>query len=295
MGNIFAITTTIEDIKADAAGKASAIFTVTNTTNKPLRGIAQAKALGNTHQEWLNVEGEIERDFGPAGTQQFTVDFKSTGAETGKFPFRLDVASAANPDEEFTEGPTVTVETAAPAPVVKKGLPWWIFAIIGGLLLIILLVVVYLLMRGGKAEPQPGTPTPVAATPTPTPTPRPATPTPRPATPTPTVSTAKGIGTDWQVIDGGLKQISVGGASHIWGVNSGDAIFRWNGSGWQGIDGRLKNVSVGADGTVWGVNAGDAIFRWNGSGWQRIDGGLKQISVGSANSVWGVNAGDADL
>src|ERR1044072_331644 len=158
MENIFVITTTTENIKADAAGKASVIFTVTNTSNKPQRGIAKAKALGSTQQGWLKIEGEIEKDFGAGGTQQFTVNFKSTGTETGKFPFRLDVASESNPDEEFTEGPPVNVETAAPPPVVKKGFPWWILAVIGGLLLIIIIVVVFLLLRDGKEEQQPGPP-----------------------------------------------------------------------------------------------------------------------------------------
>ncbi len=76
MANIFAITTSAVDIKADAEGKASAVFTVTNTTGKPIRGIVKARAMGNTQQEWLDTEGELERDFGANGTQQFTVNFR---------------------------------------------------------------------------------------------------------------------------------------------------------------------------------------------------------------------------
>ncbi|HEV7643461.1 MAG TPA: tectonin domain-containing protein [Pyrinomonadaceae bacterium] len=154
MGNIFTITTATTDIKADAAGKASAIFTVTNTSNKPIRGIARARSMGSTQQGWLEVEGETEKDFGAGGIQQFTVNFKSTGPEAGKFPFRLDVASANNPDEEFTEGPPINVETAAPAAPVKKGFPLWLIIVIAAAaLLIVGLILLFVLRGGGEGNP----------------------------------------------------------------------------------------------------------------------------------------------
>ena len=97
----------------------------------------------------------------------------------------------------------------------------------------------------------------------------------------------------FQKIDGNLKQISAGSASHIWGVNANDEIFQRVNNVWQKISGALKHVSVGADGTVWGVNANNDIFRYLGNNqWQQIDGSLKQISVGSASYIWGVNAND---
>ncbi len=157
MANIFVITTAEEDLKADAAGKASAIFTVTNNSNKPVRAIARAKALENARQEWLDIEGETERDFSARGTQQFTVSFSkpATPAAPGaaaqppeKFPFRLDVASSTNPDEEFAEGPVVRVEVATATEPVKKAFPWWIIAVIAGVLLIGGLVLFLVMQRG---------------------------------------------------------------------------------------------------------------------------------------------------
>ena len=154
MGNIFAITTPAETIKADAGGKASAIFTVTNTSNKPIRGIALAKAIGATQQGWLDVEGETEKDFGAGGTQQFTLNFTASGGEVGKFPFRLDVASATNPDEDFTEGPIVNVQTAAPPPqAVKSGFPLWIILVIGVLVLLIVGLILFIVLRTGSSNP----------------------------------------------------------------------------------------------------------------------------------------------
>jgi hypothetical protein len=175
MANIFAITTLTEEIKADNSGKASAVFTVTNTSNKPVRGVAKAKALGNTQQDWIDLEGEMERDFSASGTQQFTINFHKPAAPADpgapapppeKFPFRLDVALAANTDEQFTEGPAVKVEVTSAPVEKKKPFPWWILAIIGAVLLIIIIVVVIFMMRGGKTNPPP----PPTPTPTVTPT-----------------------------------------------------------------------------------------------------------------------------
>jgi hypothetical protein len=167
MASIFAITTAAEDIKAGADGKATVIFTVTNNTNKPVRGIAQAKAMGNTQQEWLDIDGETERDFSARGTQQFTVNFGKSAAPasatTGapaqpleKFPFRLDIASALNPDEEFAEGPTVRVEASAPAAPVKKSkfLLWIILAIVAVVILGGGVVAILVISNSGDGAPK---------------------------------------------------------------------------------------------------------------------------------------------
>lgn len=190
MAKSFAITTTAtETLRADAKGHAEAGFTVTNTTSRPIRGLAKARPLGDTKREWLSVQGEVERDFAAGATQQFTVSFDgpatepatatSTGtpaAATGtapapaarKYPFRLDVATALNPDEDFTEGPTVTVEIAATPVTPKNGkFPLWIiFVILGVLLLVGIIVLVVVLTRdkpkNNNQEPE-ETPSPVVS------------------------------------------------------------------------------------------------------------------------------------
>jgi hypothetical protein len=160
MANLFAITTLTEDIKADANGKGVAVFTVTNTSGKPVRGIARARALGNTQEGWLEIDGETERDFSANGTQQFTVKFTrpapspsaSPAAAVEKFPFRLDVASAANPDEVFTEGPQVNIEVITRAPVVKKPFPWWILIVVGAVLLLAVVVILTVVLTRGPRD-----------------------------------------------------------------------------------------------------------------------------------------------
>jgi hypothetical protein len=94
-------------------------------------------------------------------------------------------------------------------------------------------------------------------------------------------------GGGWDLIPGGLRQISVGSASHVWGVNSSDMIYRWNGTSWHQIPGLLRHVSVAADGTTWGVNSALNIFRYRPSGgWDQMPGGASQVAVGTASHVW---------
>jgi len=159
MANIFAITTATEETAADAGGKAVVTFTVTNTLEKPVRGTARARALENTQQGWLEVEGEMERDFSAKGTQVYAVNFRKPATAAGepppppeKFPFRLDVFSSANPDEEFTEGPAVRVEVSKTAVYTKKAFPWWIIILVAGLLLVIVLLLFLVLRRDGGGE-----------------------------------------------------------------------------------------------------------------------------------------------
>ncbi|HSK73089.1 MAG TPA: PAN domain-containing protein [Pyrinomonadaceae bacterium] len=182
---MFKIETANDKLKAEK-GNATTVFTVTNTTLRPLRGIARIKPLGSTESAWLKIEGETERDFPPGEKHEFKVNFSKPQPPepqpAGSFQFRFDVVSAANPDEDFTEGPIVTVEVAASG--AAKKFPWWILIVVG-ILLVVGAVAAILVFRNGGDEPLPSTPTPTA-TPTPTPTPSP-TPTVTPtATPTPT-------------------------------------------------------------------------------------------------------------
>jgi hypothetical protein len=173
----FAITTPVTDtLRPDAKGHVEVVFTVTNTTPRPIRGMAKVKPLGDTKREWLGIEGETERDFAAAATHQFTVTFDapptpkadagsaagtSASAAAKKYPFRLDVSSALEPEEDFTEGPTVTAEVAAPAAAVPgKKFPLWIIFVILGVLLLVGGLILYLVLRNGGEPKKNGEPTP---------------------------------------------------------------------------------------------------------------------------------------
>ena len=61
-----------------------------------------------------------------------------------------------------------------------------------------------------------------------------------------------------------LTKVSVSDNDHVWGVNSGDNIYRRTGNTWERVSGGLKVVSVGQSG-VWGVNTNDDIFYRTGT------------------------------
>jgi beta-lactam-binding protein with PASTA domain len=175
----FTITTTAPDtVPTDAKGHAEAAYTVTNTSSRPVRGMASAAALDSTKQEWLEITGETDRDFAAGSTQQFVVKFQapvaavaSGGSKPGaakpaggaaaapaadatadKHGFRLVVANATNPDEDFTEGQIIRVELPKPPPPKPNGKPFpkWIFIPIAVVLLLVVGVVLFLVIPGKK-------------------------------------------------------------------------------------------------------------------------------------------------
>jgi PASTA domain-containing protein len=151
MNRIFAITAASDYVLTGGDGRGEITFTVTNSSARNLRGQLRVRPLGSTKGEWLNIAGENERAFTPYATQQVVVKVATPpGAPAGKYQFRLDALSTANPDDDFTEGPTVALEVkATEAP--KKAFPWWIVAAgAGGLILIVTLT--WLLWPSGGVE-----------------------------------------------------------------------------------------------------------------------------------------------
>jgi len=128
MNRIFAITTASERVSVGGDGRGEITFTVTNSSKRPLRGQLRVRPLGSTKSEWLNIAGETERSFSPNATQQVVVNVNAPpGAPAGKYQFRLDAISVINPDDDFTEGPTIDLEVkATEAP--KKAFPWRLVA-----------------------------------------------------------------------------------------------------------------------------------------------------------------------
>ena len=137
MNRIFAITAASERVSIGGDGSGEITFTVTNSSARPLRGQLRLRPLGPTKGEWLSIAGETERAFSPNATQQVVVKVATPpGVPAGKYQFRLDAISVINPDDDFTEGPTVDLEVkATEAP--KKAFPWWIVAAAGGAVILI--------------------------------------------------------------------------------------------------------------------------------------------------------------
>jgi hypothetical protein len=94
-------------------------------------------------------------------------------------------------------------------------------------------------------------------------------------------------GTAWTQIPGDLVSIAVNG-DQVWGINRSQQIYKWNGTGWTQVQGDLVSIAVGSDGQVWGLNSSQEIYQWNGSGWTQIPGDLMRIAV-NGGQVWGIN------
>jgi hypothetical protein len=144
----FTVTSAGQRVSLDANGGAQASFTVTNTSTQTLRGRLLARPGDTAKPEWFSVVGETVRQFGPNAAEQVVVQLNvPRAAPPGTYSFRLDAVSEADPDEDFTEGPSVAFEVAAAPPPPKRKIPWWIFAIAGGVLLLIIIIVVILIAR----------------------------------------------------------------------------------------------------------------------------------------------------
>jgi PASTA domain len=153
MNRIFAITAASERVTVGGDGRGEITFTVTNSSARPLRGQLRVRPLGSTKGEWMSVVGETERVFSPNATQQVVVKVATPpGTPAGKYQFRLDAVSVINPDDDFTEGPTVDLEVkATEAP--KKAFPWWIVAAAAGAVILIVTLTWVLWPSGGVEAP----------------------------------------------------------------------------------------------------------------------------------------------
>src|SRR5215510_7212854 len=145
MSRIFAITAASDRVPIGGDGRGEITFTVTNSSARPLRGQLRVRPLGSTKGEWLSVAGEAERVFSPNATQQVVVKVATPpGAPAGKYQFRLDAVSAINPDNDFTEGPTIDLEVkATEAP--NEAFPWWIVVVAAAGAVILIAATIWLL------------------------------------------------------------------------------------------------------------------------------------------------------
>src|SRR5262245_3524316 len=147
----FTVTAAGQRVNLGISGAAQASFTVTNTSTQTLKGRMMTRPADSASPDWFSVVGESVRDFGPNAAEQVVVQLSvPPTAQPGAYSFRLDAVSAVDPDEDFTEGPSVAFDVEGAPPPKKKfpWVPWWIIAVAGGvLLLIIIAVVVVLLVR----------------------------------------------------------------------------------------------------------------------------------------------------
>lgn len=136
MASLFTITAPTNTILLQPGRQGEASFTVTNVSGRPVRGRALFVPENPASAPWLQVSGAIERDFPIAGTEQYAVRIAAPqGAPAGSYVFRLDMVGVENPDELYSQGPSVTFQVPEVGPV-RKPFPWWIIAIAAGVIVL---------------------------------------------------------------------------------------------------------------------------------------------------------------
>src|SRR5262249_52427971 len=128
---------------------ATTTFTVTNKTAQALSGRFKITPQGDAKADWLSLEGEKERPFGPSETQKINVNVSLPGdVPAGEYKFRLVVMNVNDPGNDFTESAVVTFSPPKATP--KPARPIWpyivaavvLLAIVGG-------VILWLVFSGG--------------------------------------------------------------------------------------------------------------------------------------------------
>jgi eukaryotic-like serine/threonine-protein kinase len=144
----FTVTAAGQKVSLDPTGAAQASFTVTNTSPQGVKGRLLTRPRDPAKPEWVSIVGESVRPFAPNAAEQVVVQLNvPPGSPPGSYSFRLDAVSEDDPDEDFTEGPSVAFEVAPPPQPQKKKFPWWILIVAAVVLLIVIGVVVWLLLR----------------------------------------------------------------------------------------------------------------------------------------------------
>ena len=138
---IFEVAAAASQIQLNADGKGEAVFTVTNRSSGSVRAQIKLRPLEETKSEWLSLAGQAEQDFGPGSLSQVIVRVNAHApAPAGKYEFRIDVIPIDNPDEDYSEGPVVTLRTGLPARPARP-FPWAaLLAISAGFVLIAALI-----------------------------------------------------------------------------------------------------------------------------------------------------------
>ncbi len=136
MPNPFAITAPTNTILLQAERRGEASFTVSNISGRLLRGRPLLISENSVAEPWLQIRGVAERDFPTAGTEQYSVQIAvPADAPAGSYVFRLDMVGVENPDELYSQGPSVTFQVPAVVPRPKR-FPWLILAIAGAVIVL---------------------------------------------------------------------------------------------------------------------------------------------------------------
>ncbi len=164
----FAITVDRARTQVPPGRTAEIGITVSNVSGRRLVARPSVHAPDAQVASWVNVDQPHEQDLDEGETRRLAARIEIPASiSPGTYTCRIIVSNVENPDEEFAEGPDLTIEVTADAPAPeRKPFPWWIVAVAGGAVLLIgIIVTVVVLTSGGDG----GGESEVAETPAPAP------------------------------------------------------------------------------------------------------------------------------
>lgn len=139
-------------VKGQTLHVGQAAFTVTNKSGQTVTAHLTVVPQGNAKAEWLQIQGEPERDFAGNQTQKVVVNITApTGTPPGDYKFYECVSNNNDRDNDFTNSAVVTFNVPPPE-VVKPGVPWWVWVIAGVVVLAIIVVLAIVLWPSGKVS-----------------------------------------------------------------------------------------------------------------------------------------------
>lgn len=92
-----------------------------------------------------------------------------------------------------------------------------------------------------------------------------------------------------------LTQVSAASDGTAYGVNKAGGIFKYNGMDWEpAFDITLKQIAVGSANIIWGVDGNGNVLHWNEYKWERPtpEFKMKTIAAGADGTVWGLDANE---
>jgi PKD repeat protein len=150
MARSFSVTTPASEMTLDRR-QGEVVFTVSNIANRAVRGRMQLTPIGQTSGTSLALVGETERDFKANETYPCRVRVGLPSQMVpGRYSFRLDVLNAADPDDDYAEGPAVAFEVD---PVVEPPttFPWWLIVLVVALMVLTISAIYFLQQQPVKA------------------------------------------------------------------------------------------------------------------------------------------------
>jgi len=156
VASIVDITVPRGTLTPDKQGRGEITFTVSNTSNRPLR--SRVKVVSEGPAQFV-ISGEVERPFLVGGVQSYTVALTiPPGSPPGNHKFHLLVMDTANPGEDFTDGPPVGYDVPSRDKPPPPRIPWWIFLVAGVVLLVLIGILIKVLWPNPKPTPEPTPP-----------------------------------------------------------------------------------------------------------------------------------------